>query len=68
MKNNLTSAAVRVWSYGQRLYVAGGATGGQAYIYNLSGAVVKILPYAAGETVSETLPAGIIYYGGWKEI
>ncbi|MDR1601581.1 MAG: hypothetical protein LBS42_04035, partial [Tannerella sp.] len=49
----------RVWSYGNRLYVAAGATDGRAHIYNVTGVLVKILPYAAGETVGATLPAGV---------
>jgi hypothetical protein len=51
-------AGARVWSYGNRLYVAA-TQPGQAYIYNVSGVLVKILPFAAGETVSATLPAGV---------
>jgi hypothetical protein len=52
-------AGARVWSYGNRLSVAAGATEGQAYIYNAASALVKILPFAAGETVGATLPAGV---------
>jgi hypothetical protein len=51
--------AARAWSYGQHLYIAAGATIGNAYIYNITGVLVKILPYAAGETVGTVLPAGV---------
>ncbi|MDR1523772.1 MAG: hypothetical protein LBS79_00755, partial [Tannerella sp.] len=51
-------AGVRVWGYGNRLYVAGAAAG-QAYIYNVTGSLVSILPYASGETINAVLPAGI---------
>jgi hypothetical protein len=55
---NIPSTA-RAWGYGQRLYIAAGANDGQAYIYNMTGVLVKILPYVSGETVFTTLPAGI---------
>ncbi|MDR1524812.1 MAG: hypothetical protein LBS79_06100, partial [Tannerella sp.] len=52
-------AGARVWSSDRRLYVAAGATDGRAYIYNMTGVLMRILPYTAGETVFTTLPAGI---------
>ncbi|MDR1600930.1 MAG: YDG domain-containing protein, partial [Tannerella sp.] len=57
--NGDISASARVWSHGSWLYVAAGANDGRAYIYNISGVLVKTLPYTAGETVFTTLPAGI---------
>jgi hypothetical protein len=53
------SAVARAWSYGRQLYIVAGATNGQAYIYSISGVLVKIIPFAAGETVHTTLPTGI---------
>jgi hypothetical protein len=53
------SAAIRVWSYGRQLYLSAGATAGQAYVYNVSGVLVKTIPFASGETHSVVLPAGI---------
>jgi parallel beta-helix repeat protein len=47
----------RVWSAGGRLYIQAVAPG-EALVYAQSGALVKAIPYAAGETVTE-LPAGI---------
>jgi hypothetical protein len=52
-------SATRVWSYGNRLYIAAPATSGQAYIYNISGLLVKIVTHTAGETTVTQLPAGI---------
>jgi hypothetical protein len=46
-----------VWSAGRRLYIQAVAPG-EAQVYAQSGALVKAIPYAAGETVTE-LPAGI---------
>jgi hypothetical protein len=65
----VAAAATRVWSHGGRLHVAAGASEGRACIYNVMGSLVKILPYAAGGTVSTTLPAGIyiVTAGGRKE-
>jgi hypothetical protein len=48
----------QVWGYGGRLYIRS-ATPGRAAVYNLSGQQVKSLPFAAGETLSHPLPAGI---------
>jgi hypothetical protein len=61
-------APARVWSYGGRLYIAAGAVDGRACIYNIPGVLVKIIPYTSGETVSETLPAGIyvVVTEGWR--
>jgi hypothetical protein len=35
------------------------ATDGDARIYNLTGQLVKAIPYAAGETVHTRLPDGV---------
>ena len=54
------SAAPRVWSHGRRLYIAAPSTSGRAYIYNVSGRLVKIVSHIAGETVVTQLPvAGV---------
>jgi hypothetical protein len=55
---NENIAGARIWSYGQWLYIAAVTGDSQAYIYNMTGVLVKILPYISGETVSTTLPAG----------
>jgi hypothetical protein len=64
VSNDAIAAAARVWSVGSRLYVAAGATSGRAYIYNLAGTLVKILPFAAGQTVVTPLPAGLYIVRG----
>ncbi|MDR1676214.1 MAG: T9SS type A sorting domain-containing protein, partial [Tannerella sp.] len=46
-----------VWAAGNRLYLAA-VRSGQARIYTLAGALVKTVAAVAGETVTETLPAG----------
>jgi hypothetical protein len=51
-------AAAQAWSHGRRLYIAA-TQPGEAYVYNVAGVRVKILPYAAGETVGATLPTGV---------
>jgi hypothetical protein len=53
------AASIRVWSYAGRLYIASPATSGRAYVYHVSGQLVKILPYVAGETLVQALPAGV---------
>jgi hypothetical protein len=53
------TGAARVWSYGGRLYIVGGPVDGRAYIYQVSGVLMKIIPFTAGETVTATLPDGI---------
>jgi hypothetical protein len=53
------AAAPNVWSHADRLYIVAAATSGRAYIYNISGHLIKILPYASGETLSQPLKAGI---------
>jgi hypothetical protein len=57
--NENIATVARAWSHGRNLYIAAGATHGRAYIYNISGILVKILPFVAGETTHTTLPAGI---------
>ncbi|MDR2120752.1 MAG: MBG domain-containing protein, partial [Tannerella sp.] len=53
-------APAQVWSYGRQLYVAASVSG-RAYIYNVSGRVVKIVPTVAGETVAQALSPGIYF-------
>ena len=55
------AVAPRVWSHGRRLYIAAPSTSGRAYIYNVSGRLVKIVSHAAGETVVTQLPEAGIY-------
>jgi hypothetical protein len=50
----------QVWSYGRQLYIASSVSG-RAYIYNVSGRVVKIVPTVAGETVAQALSPGIYF-------
>jgi hypothetical protein len=54
---NVTLSDNLVWSAGGRLYIRAIAPG-EAQVYALSGARVKVIRYAAGETVTE-LPAGL---------
>jgi hypothetical protein len=54
---NAVISGDRIWSAGNRLYIQT-ASSGQAQVYSLSGALVKIIRYTAGETITE-LPAGI---------
>jgi hypothetical protein len=57
---NATTAVkgTRVWSTGSRVYITV-AQPGEARIYNLAGIRVKTLALPTGETVSETLAAGL---------
>ena len=57
--SEVVSDAARVWSSGGQLTIAAGSDSGQASIYAVSGALVKTVAYAAGETVRTTLPTGI---------
>jgi hypothetical protein len=57
--NDTVAATARVWSSGSRLYVAAGVASSRTYIYNLAGALVKILSFAAGQTAVTSLPAGL---------
>jgi hypothetical protein len=56
--NDPSATVPQVWGYGGRLYIRS-ATTGRAAVYNLSGQQVKALPFAAGETLSQPMPAGI---------
>jgi hypothetical protein len=49
----------RVWAAGAKLYLAAGSRDVRAKVYTLTGTPVKTLRVAAGETVAETLPAGV---------
>ncbi|MDR2041124.1 MAG: T9SS type A sorting domain-containing protein [Tannerella sp.] len=53
-----TLAGPSVWSRAGRLYIAA-ATSGSARIYEISGRLLKTFLYAAGETIVQSLPAGI---------
>jgi methionine-rich copper-binding protein CopC len=55
----------RVWSHGGTLHITA-ATAGEARIYSVSGRLAKVIPVAAGETVSAPLPAGfyVVVLGG----
>jgi hypothetical protein len=59
--NEVASASdvIRVWSYGRQLYISAGANAGHGYVYDISGVLVKTIPFVSGETVSAVLPAGI---------
>jgi hypothetical protein len=48
----------QVWSYNGHLYIRS-AMPGRAAVYNLNGQQVKALSFAAGETLSQSLPAGV---------
>ncbi|MDR3194455.1 MAG: hypothetical protein LBT76_04070, partial [Tannerella sp.] len=48
----------RVWSAGHTLYISA-THNGEARIYGITGALVKALPYTAGETAQTTLPQGL---------
>jgi hypothetical protein len=49
----------RIWSAGAKLYLVAGGRDVRATVYTLAGLPVKTLRAAAGETVAETLPAGV---------
>jgi hypothetical protein len=51
-------SATKVWAHGSVLYVAA-ATSGDAYIYNVSGQLVKTVSHFAGETTTTQLPDGV---------
>jgi hypothetical protein len=55
----LAADAPKVWSHGNRMYITSATTSGMAYVYNVDGQPVKILPIVAGETLTQTLPTGI---------
>jgi uncharacterized repeat protein (TIGR02543 family) len=57
MDNEAVSKA-NVYAYGNTLYITS-AVGGEARIYNVTGVLVKIQPYIAGETAKTTLAKGI---------
>jgi hypothetical protein len=52
------ASTTKVWAYGSTLYITA-TTSGEAYIYNLSGQLVKMLPHFAGETATTQLPRGV---------
>ncbi|MDR2384483.1 MAG: Ig-like domain-containing protein, partial [Tannerella sp.] len=54
----LDIASPQVWSYGSRLYIRS-ATSGEAAVYHISGRLLEVLPFEAGETRSQFLPAGV---------
>jgi uncharacterized repeat protein (TIGR02543 family) len=58
--NNEVISAANVHAYGNTLYITS-AVGGEARIYNVTGVMVKIQPYIAGETTKTTLAKGIYF-------
>ncbi|MDR2470058.1 MAG: T9SS type A sorting domain-containing protein, partial [Tannerella sp.] len=54
------ATATKVWAHGGTLYIAA-STSGTAYVYNVSGQLVKTLHATSlhGETVSIPLPRGV---------
>ncbi|MDR0835185.1 MAG: T9SS type A sorting domain-containing protein, partial [Tannerella sp.] len=66
---NAPLPSTKVWTYNNKLHITS-STAGTAKVYNLTGSLVKIIPYAAGETVSEPLQKGIYIVktekGVWK--
>jgi hypothetical protein len=66
---NVPLPSTKVWTYNGRLHLTS-PTAGTAKVYNLTGSLVKIIPYAAGETISEPLQKGIYIVktekGVWK--
>jgi hypothetical protein len=55
---NAEVAGDRVWSFARTLYIYA-THDGTARIYGVTGALVKAIPYAAGETVQSVLPQGM---------
>jgi hypothetical protein len=53
-----TVESAKVWSYGGALYITA-STSGTAQVFSLTGQLVKTIPYAAGETVTQPLARGI---------
>jgi uncharacterized repeat protein (TIGR02543 family) len=53
-----TVEGAKVWSYGGELHLYS-PTAGEAWIYSLTGQLVKKLAFAAGETVTQPLARGI---------
>ncbi|MDR0836170.1 MAG: hypothetical protein LBN11_06285, partial [Tannerella sp.] len=57
---------MKVWSYNSRLHLTS-PTAGTAYVYNITGVLVKIIPYTAGETLTEPMEKGIYIVKTEKE-
>jgi hypothetical protein len=55
--NSAIDGGTQVWSHADALYIAS-PRDGEARIYSLSGVLMKIIPFAAGETVRTQLPGG----------
>ncbi|MDR3308606.1 MAG: T9SS type A sorting domain-containing protein, partial [Tannerella sp.] len=58
--NEAVVSTAKVWSSGGKLHIASAITG-EARIYNVTGMLVKIQPYIAGETSKTTLSGGIYF-------
>jgi hypothetical protein len=55
---NATVEATGVWSSGGQLHIAS-PTSGTAQVFSLTGQLVKTIPYAAGETMTQPLARGV---------
>jgi hypothetical protein len=55
--NSVIDGGTQVWAHAGTLYIAA-PRDGEARIYTLSGVLMKIIPFAAGETVRTQLPDG----------